>query len=92
MSDKMAKLFVTLSFTVVIYNSSVPLNNEPDRDTCKFKDGDRRPTFVYSMGGEKIDILCSTDSCHCDGSSTGYSGCQNCCCTVRERIEGKSGF
>ena len=88
----MAELLVTLFFTVLICISTVPLNNESDRDTCKFKDGDSRPTFVYSMGGEKIDILCSVDSCHCDGSSTGYTGCQNCCCTIRERTEGNDAF
>lgn len=88
----MVELLVTLFFTVLICISSVPLNNEPDRDTCKFKDGYSRPTFVYFMGVEKMNILCSNDSCHCDGSSTGYPGCQNCCCTVRERIEGNDTF
>ena len=83
------KLFAAVLFGVMNLISSNPVSNEHNRDTCIFRDGEKVPTFIYHLGGDQfIEILCSKDTCHCDGSSTGYKGCQSCCCAMREKHEG----
>ena len=76
-------------FGVINLISSNPASNKHSRDTCTFRDGEKVPTFMYHLGGDQfIEILCSKDTCHCDGSNTGYKGCQSCCCAMREKHEG----
>ena len=79
---------LTLLLPLFALISSTPLSSSNINDTCIFQDGDKFPSFIYHMGGNTEIILCSNDTCLCDGSDTGYKGCQSCCCAIRERIEG----
>ena len=84
-----AKFLIVVLFGVINLISSNPVSNNHNRDTCTFRDGEKVPTFMYHLGGDQfIEILCSKDTCHCDGSNTGYKGCQSCCCAMREKHEG----
>ena len=67
---------------------STPVNQPETNDRCLFKDGDRFPTFMLYVNGKTTELLCSNDTCLCNGTNTGYIGCQSCCCTIRERIQG----
>ena len=47
---------------------------------CFFKNNAVTPTFSYDFGDGSIqDITCSGSNGLCDGSRTGYTGCQECC-------------
>ena len=84
-----AELFAALLFAVMNLISSSPVSNKHNRDNCIFKDGEKVPTFIYQLSGDQyVQILCSKDTCHCDGSNTGYKGCQSCCCAMRQKNEG----
>ena len=81
-----ADLFAVLLFAVMNLISSSPASNV---DTYIFKDEEKVPTFLYHLiGGRYIEIKCSRDICHCDGSNTGYRDCQSCCCAMRKKNEG----
>lgn len=58
---------------------------------CFFKK--HTPSFSYNFGDGIIhDITCSDSYCSCDGSRTGYTGCQKCCCSKARKeasVEGK---
>ena len=71
-----AELFAVLLFAVMSWISSNPASNV---DTCIFKDEEKVLTFLHHLTGERyIEIKCSRDICHCDGSNTGYRDCQSC--------------
>lgn len=72
--------------------SSAAINTEINTEFCSFKGDDKNPSFLYNKGGQSVEILCTNETCHCDGSKTGYEDCQKCCCSIRERFEGKSFF
>ena len=85
---------ITLILPLIFFSSaadvsSSAINTEINNEFCSFKDGDKNPTFLYNKGGQSVEILCTNETCHCDGSNTGYKGCQKCCCSIRERSEGK---
>ena len=87
------ELPVAVLLFVISFIYSTPVGNEQTRDTCFFKDGIKNPYFLYYLGGEQyIEIKCSKDTCHCDGSNTGYTDCQSCCCTIKEKREGNESF
>ena len=73
------------TFTLIC---STPMNEPKTNDRCRFKDENRFPTFLHYVNGKRTEILCSNVTCQCDGTNTGYLGCQSCCCTARERIQG----
>ena len=81
-----AELFLALLIPAFGLICSTPLNGPKTKEKCTFKDGDRIPTFLYFVNGESTEVLCSNGNCQCNGSNTGYKGCQSCCCTIRERI------
>ena len=81
---RLALLIPTFAF---VY--ATPVNEPGTNGRCLFKDRDRFPTFMHHVSGKTIELLCSNDTCLCDGTNTGYKGCQSCCCTIRERIQGK---
>ena len=81
-------VMLTLLLPLFAFISSTPLSSSNINDTCIFKDGDKFPSFIYHMGGNTEILLCSNLTCHCDGSDTGYKGCQSCCCGIREGTEG----
>ena len=70
--------------------SPAAINTEINTEFCSFKGDDKNPSFLYNKGGQSVEILCTNETCHCDGSKTGYEDCQKCCCSIRERFEGKS--
>ena len=87
------ELSVATLLAVMSFIYSTPVGNEQTRDTCFFKDGVKTPYFLYYLTNEQfIEIGCSRDTCLCDGSNTGYTGCQSCCCTIREKREGNESF
>ena len=87
------ELFVVTLLAVISLIYSTPVGNQQTRDTCFFKDGVKNPYFLYYLSVEQpIEIECSKDTCLCDGSNTGYRGCQSCCCTIREKHEGNESF
>lgn len=59
---------------------------------CFFEGNSVTPSFSYDFDSGNIhDITCS-DYCSCDGSRTGYGGCQKCCCSKahkKTRVKGK---
>ena len=81
-------VMLTLLLPSLDFISSTPVSSLNINDTCIFKDKDKFPSFISHMGGNTEIILCSNDTCICDGSDTGYKGCQRCCCAIRERFEG----
>ena len=81
-------VMLTLLLPLFAFISSTPLSGSDINDTCLFKDGDKFPSFIYQMGDNTEIILCSNTTCLCDGSDTGYKGCQSCCCAIKERTEG----
>ena len=83
-----SEMILTLLLPLFAFISSTPLSSSNINDRCIFKDGDKFPSFIYHMGGNTEIILCSNDTCLCNGSDTGYKDCQSCCCAIRERIEG----
>ena len=60
---------------------------------CFFKKHTVTPSFSYDFGDGIIhDITCPDSYCSCDGSRTGYTGCQKCCCSKARKetsVEGK---
>ena len=87
------ELSVATLLAVISFIYSTPVGNQQTRDTCFFKDGVKNPYFVFHLSGEQyIEIECSKAICQCDGSNTGYTGCQSCCCTIREKREGNESF
>ena len=60
---------------------------------CFFKNNAVTPSFSYDFGDGSIhDITCSDSNCSCDRSRTGYTGCQECCCSKTPKeacVEGK---
>lgn len=60
---------------------------------CFFKNNAVKPSFSYAFGDGSIhDITCSDSNCSCDRSRTGYTGCQECCCSKPRKeacVEGK---
>ena len=87
------ELPVTALLAVISFIYSTPVGNQQTRDPCFFKDGIKYPYFLYYLDGEQyIEIKCSKDTCLCDGSNTSYTGCQCCCCTIKEKREGNESF
>ena len=87
------ELSVATLLFVISFIYSTPVGNQQTTDTCFFKDGVKNPYFLYYLGdGQFVKIKCSRDTCLCDGSKTGYTGCQSCCCTIREKREGNESF
>ena len=74
-----------LTFALVCF---IPLNEPETNDRCLFKDGDQFPTFTHDSNGKTTELLCCNDTSLCDGTNTGYKGCQSCCCTIKEKIQG----
>ena len=81
-------LLTTITALFVADVSSISGNVEKNNEVCSFKDGNKYPTFLYNNGEQSEEINCTKETCKCDGSNTGYEGCQKCCCGIRERFEG----
>ena len=51
---------------------------------CFWEKGSRHPTFETKIGQVLYNITCDVITCSCNGSRSGYAGCQTCCCTLKE--------
>ena len=85
-------LLTTIIVLFVADVSSTPVNAQKNNDVCSFKDGNTFPTFLYNNDEQSEEITCTNKTCQCDGSNTGYKGCQKCCCGIRKRFEGNGIF
>ena len=77
-----------LVFIILVFITSTIVDIPNENDTCIVKEGDQFPSFINHGYGGTETVLCSMDTCLCDGSNTRYKGCQSCCCSRRERTEG----
>ena len=39
--------------------------------------------YVFNVAS--FNLSCEEPNCYCDGSGTGYRGCQSCCCVTKHR-------
>ena len=39
----------------------------------------------YMFNIASFNLSCEEPNCYCDGSGTGYRGCQSCCCVTKHR-------
>ena len=51
---------------------------------CFWVKGNQHPTLEIKIGQLLHNITCNVRTCSCNGSGTGYGGCQACCCTLKE--------
>ena len=77
-----------LVFIILVFITSTIVDSPNENDTCIVKEGDQFPSFINHGYGGTETVLCSMDTCLCNGSNTRYKGCQSCCCSRRERTEG----
>ena len=86
----MRKLLATTA--AVVFSMLYQVHAKGYVTRCFFEGNSVMPSFSYDFGSGNIhDITCS-DYCSCDGSRTGYNGCQKCCCSKAQKktsVKGK---
>ena len=85
------KIAATTSTAVLGFSILSKVHTRGNITNCFYEKNSLKPSFSYDFGNGNIyDIPCS-DSCSCNGSGTGYTGCHLCCCghVHKKTIRGK---